>query len=571
MSEFEPRLASVNPTDPITAEIVRNGLVAIAEEMAITEVRAAYSSVVRDMLDFSTAVCDGRGRVLAQGLSLALQLGAIPRFMQHVRRHFQAPQRGDVYLCNDPWQGGVHLPDFMFAQPVFVEDLDEPIAYSVIVSHMIDVGGRFPGGVSASAASIWDEGLTVPMVKICDAGVLDKSLLALIAANTRDSAMVLGDIRAVLAGLATGARQIAELAAKLGGEHLRAQMEEFLAHTERATRSALASIPDGTGSASDFLDDDGTGSDPVEFACRVSKHGGEIEFDFTGTGPQVGSGINCTVSDVMSVVAFATRACIDEDLVVNDGFTRCIKWTIPPGTIASAQRPAAVGARAASIYRLTDVALMALSEIAPKRVPANDGGPGITYVDGTSADGAHWIFLDYVQGGWGACLGLDGLAAASHPISNAANIPAEVIEQEYPLRIVRYELLPDSAGAGQQIGAQAVLREYEFLAPATLNLRTNRRLYPPQGAAGGGPGRPSRCLLRRGSGEWEELPSAGTVTVAHGDRYRVELASGGGYGPARERSSAAVARDVEDGRFSPDSAARLFGAYAAHIGREAGR
>jgi N-methylhydantoinase B len=540
--------------DPVAIEIVRNGLAAIADEMAITEVRAAYSTVVRDMLDFSTAVCDGEGRVLAQGLSLALQLGAVPRFLEYVRARYPEPQPGDVYLVNDPWQGGVHLPDLLFAKPVFCDGEATPIAYAVIVSHVVDVGGRFPGSISPVAGSLWEEGLVLPLARLVREGVVEQPLLDILAANTRDPVRVLGDVRAVLAGLETGARQVLDLARRLGSGELRGAMIAFLDHTERATRAALGRVPDGVGSAADRLDDDGVGGPPVGFACRVEKRGGSLSFDFTGTDPQVASGINCTVADVRSVVAFTARAAIGEDIPVNDGFTRCLDWHVPDGTVVSARRPAAVGSRAAAIYRLTDVAMAALSQIVPGRMPANDGGPGVVYVSGQSEDGSTWIFLDYVQAGWGASSDADGVAGVSHPISNAGNIPVEVVEGEYPIRIGRYALVDGSGGRGARMGAPAVMREYEFLTDGvTLNIRTERRFNPPSGSNGGGSGTPSTCLLRRAGGEWEEIPAKGSTAVGRGDAFRLVLASGGGYGDPEtgvHGSARASGRDGRDERFA---------------------
>lgn len=518
------------PDDPLAIEIVRHALCAVADEMAITEVRAAYSTVVRDMLDFSTAVCDGEGRVLAQGLSLALQLGAIPRFMRFVTERFPEPEPGDVYLVNDPWQGGVHLPDLLFARPVFAGE-PRPIAYAVIVSHVVDIGGRFPGSISPVATGLWEEGLVLPLLRLVRGSVPDQAVLDILSANTRDPVSVLGDVRAVLAGLETGARQLEHLATRLGAVELRRLMAAFLDHTERATREAILRLPDGVAEAVDHLDDDGVGGPPVGFRCSVEKAGDRLAFDFSGTAAQVGSGINCTVADVGSVVSFVARAALDEDIVVNDGFTRCLEWKIPDGTVASARRPAAVGSRAASVYRLTDVAMAALGGLAPGRMPANDGGPGVVYVSGSRSDGSTWIFLDYVQAGWGAREGADGVPGVSHPISNAGNISVEVLEGEFPLRVTQYGLVDGTGGSGAFVGAASIVREYLFLADGTtLNIRTERRHHPPRGAAGGGDGLPSSCQLQREGGDWEEIPAKGMFHVGGGDRFRLRLAGGGGYG-----------------------------------------
>lgn len=551
---------------PIAVEVVRNGLTAIADEMAATHVRAAYSSVVRDMLDFSTAVCDGQGRVLAQGLSLALQLGAIPRFMRHLTKTVTTPRPGDVFLSNHPWEGGVHLPDFFFAKPVFFGDEDagaRPAAYTVIVSHMVDVGGHNPGGASVNATSLWDEGLVIPLVPLVRDGEASQPLLDVISANSRDPAKVLGDIRAVLAGLETGARQFVALADRTGHDELLTHMQALLDSTERATRAAISQLPDTEGVAVDHLDDDGLHPGPIRFQCRAWKDGDTLCFDYSGTDEQVAAGINTTIADVMSAITFAARAALGGDLPVNDGFCRCLRVHVPDGAIINARYPAAVGARAASIYRMTDVALAALAELATERIPANDGGPAAVYFSGPTDDGRNWIFLDYVQAGWGAVRGGDGVPGVSHPISNAANIPVETIEEEFPLRVVRYGLLGDTAGAGEQIGAAAVVREYEILADDTqVDFRTDRRVHPPAGVKGGRQGSPSRMLVRRAGGDWEPLPAKGIIRVGRGDRVRVELASGGGYGDSTSRRADLVRRDLSDGVFTEAAVHALFAAQA---------
>jgi N-methylhydantoinase B len=515
--------------DRLIIEIARNGLEAITEEMAITHVRAAYSSVVRDMLDFSTAICDRHGKVVAQGLSLALQLGAVPRFMDFLSD--AEPQDGDVFLTNHPWRGGVHLPDFFFAKPVMLAGDVEPSAWVVMVSHMVDVGGRFPGGVAAGAVSLWEEGLVIPHMRLVARGVLDQAVLDLIVANSREPTKVRGDVRAALAGLQTGASQLHELAERLGRDTLTRAMAQILDGSERATRAAIAELPDGTARAVDYLDDDGNGGEPVKFVCEVRKWDDHLCFDFTGTADQVPAGINTTIADVISVVAFVTRAAMPTVGEVNDGFYRCLDYVAPEGCIVNARYPAAVGARAASIYRLTDVAMVALGTLAPARLPANDGGPGVIYFSGRLPNGEDWIYLDYIHAGWGATARADGVPGVSHPIANAANIPVEVMEEEYPLRMVRYGIEPATAGSGRRRGAPSVVREYELLAPARVDFRLERMQYPPAGLRGGGAGSTSRLRIRQG-GAWQDLAGKGTIALAAGDRVSVQLAAGGGYGEA---------------------------------------
>lgn len=387
---------------PVAVELLNSALAAIADEMGITHVRASYSSIVRDMLDFSTAVTDARGRIVAQGLSLALQLGAIPRFMSNLAASHPQLRSGDVFLLNHPWQGGVHLPDFFFARPVFAVDDDRvPVAFAVIVSHMVDVGGPFPGSMSPSATSLWEEGLVIPQVKLVDAGTLNTAVMDVIAANSRAPTQVRGDLRAVLAGLEAGSRQITALASRIGAQAMRDDMQELLQRTRHATRAAIRRLPDGTGTAEDWLDDDGLHGAPIRFCCTVTKLDDRLRFDFTGTSPQLASGLNTTEVDVISVVAFVTRAAAGEALDVNGGFYDCLEYVAPEGSMINARYPAAVSARAAAIYRMKDVAMAALAQVAPSRVMATDGGPVMLAFSGARPTGADWIFIDYIHSGWG--------------------------------------------------------------------------------------------------------------------------------------------------------------------------
>lgn len=546
----------------IEVEVARNGLAAIADEMAISLIRAAYSDVTRDQLDFSTAVCDGKGRVIAQGLSLALQLGAIPRLMTLVTRRIGRPEPEDVYLVNHPWEGGVHLPDFFFVRPIFLDKSGEPAGYTVIVSHMVDVGGRFPGSVSSRALSLWEEGLVVPTVPIVRGGELNQPLLDLIAANSRTPVAVQGDIRAVLGALHNGARQFLDLARRIGGTRLLRQIEHLLESTERATRVAFArDIPDGSATATDCFDDDGSGNSNLPIVCRVEKKGDRLHFDFTGTAPQVASGRNCTIADVISSIAFAAHSVFTgEDIPVNDGFYRCLELTVPEGSMINAKYPAAVGARGSTIRRITDIAMTAMAALVPGRLPAIPGSDGVVYVSGkTSA--SEWILNDFVHPGWGASAINDGVPGLSHPIVNAANIPVEIIEERYPIRVASFQMKVDSAAPGEFTGAPAVVREYEALRDdTTVNLRVDRSERRAAGVGGGHDGAASRCHVRRaGKSDWESVRCTSTFVLNVGDRLRVQLSGGGAFGEPRARGAAAIERDLAKGLVTAEFAARVFG------------
>ncbi len=531
----------------INVEVARHGLSAIAEEMAISHVRAAYSSVVRDMLDFSTAVCDGQGRVVAQGLSLALQLGAIPRFMQLLTAHVEKFEPGDVWLVNHPWKGGVHLPDFFFARPIFIDGYEGPAGFSVIVSHMIDVGGRFPGGVSVLTTSIFEEGLIIPPVPLVKNGLLNQPVLDIIAANSRQPVTVVGDIRAVQAGLETGARQFLALAERMGGQALLRAIDTLLVTTERATRAAIAALPDGTARAEDILDH-GRPEIAQQIVCTVTKKGDRLHFDYTGTAPQLMAGNNCNYSDMISVIAFATRSVLTEDIPANDGFYRCLDFIAPEGSLLNAQFPAAVSSRGSSMYRICDVAMNALAKLMPERVIATPGGTGVIFISGTWPDGKPFLFLDLVLSGWGARADGDGAAGLSPPLMNAANIPVEVIEQSIPVRIHEFGLAPNTGGAGEFMGAPGVVRDYEFLADGTeVNLRLERNTHAPLGLDGGAPGMLAEAKIRRAGGDWEIIPATGRYVLNKGDRLRGRLSGSGGVGDPARRDPAASARDRASG------------------------
>ena len=528
--------------DSVSLEITRNGLAAIADEMAISHVRSAYSSVARDMLDFSTAVCDGHGRVIAQGLSLAIQLGAIPRLMKMMLERVGTPGRGDIYFVNHPWQGGVHIPDVFFIKPVFLDAgatdagpgnaNPEPAAYTVIVSHMVDMGGRYPGSISPSAASLWEEGLVIPLLPLVKHGVLNQPILDLIAANTRDPTAVLGDIRSALGALETGATQFQDFARRAGPGALARQIELLLDATERATRAAFRrDIPDGTASAHDFLDSSSPENPLPRIACRVEKRGEHIRFDFSGTSAQVAGGFNCTIADVMSVAAFAARSVLSEDIPVNDGFYRCLELEVPAGSLINAGYPAGVSARGATVCRLNDVAMAAMANLVPGRLPAAPGGRGAIFFSGQSA-GKAWVFLDYLGPGWGGRPNGDGVPGLSHPLVNAANIPAETIEQQFPLRVTEYSLASGSTGSGTHASAAGVVREYEALNDDTIvNQELLRGVHVAPGVVGGHAGTAAIAEVRRAGKEpWQPVPAIGHFILNAGDRLRCRLASGGGYG-----------------------------------------
>lgn len=523
-------------------QITRNTLEGVAEEMAITHIRSSHSILSKDMLDFSTAVCDSDGRVVAQGLSLALQLGSVPSLMRSVIAELPDQQPGDVYILNHPWRGGVHIPDLCLVEPVFASGPGgRLIAYVVMITHVADMGGLHPGSVSAKSVTVWEEGLIIPPMRLKQAG-RDIGLLDLIMANSRQPEMVKGDVASALSALEAGAQRIVELAERVGIDVFADEMDQLVRYSHDLTRAALMGLPAGSGTAADWLDDDGNGGPPVELRCEITSAPGHIHFDFTGCADQVPGGVNCTRSDAVAVAAFALAAALGADIPMNEGFYQCLSVATREGSVVDAAYPAAVGARATAMYRLMDVVCVALAQVLPHRLLAGTGDPGFIVISGAGADGGQFVFWDYVHAGWGASERGDGVVGVSHPIANAANIPCEVIERTYPLRMWRYGLVPGTGGAGVTRGADAIQREYEVLCDtAYVNVRVERSKTAPPGAHGGTPGTLAACSVYR-DGRWERIPAKSTLTLRRGERLRIQLASGAGYGAPRRLESAGTER-----------------------------
>ena len=547
--------------DPITLEVVKNALAATADEMALVIMRSAYSPVVRDTLDYSTALCDRNGRIVAQGLTLAVQLGTFPTVMQHVLEEL-APeaQPGDVYIANDPYGcGGQHLPDLYLIKPVFVDGVLE--GYAATMAHHSDVGGIAPGSIAVHATEIYQEGLRIPLCKLVAAGVEDATLWRVLAANTRQPTHVLGDLRAQLAACRVGERGLTALVQRYGADAHR-YTDELQRVAERTMRAELAALPDGVRTFTDFIDGVGANPVPVPISVRVEIAGDEAFVDFEGTSPQVDASINCPVGMVYAACYCAFRGIARVEIPNCEGYMAPIHVHAPPGTVVNPVLPAACGARGVIGYRVYDAVMGALAELVPDRViAAGEGGPTLVALGGYDRDRRPFGTTEVLVGSWGARAQRDGLEGVSNPLANLGNQPVELIEADQPLRIERYGLVPDSGGAGRQRGGLAYVREYTVLAErATLTIRADRRDHPPYGLEGGEPGAPSANVVVS-NGESRELPTMPMEAdvLGRGDSFTHVSAGGGGFGDAFERDPVAVLGDVLDGKVSATAARERYG------------
>src|SRR5499426_889724 len=546
--------------DPIALELFKNALFAIADEMALTIVRTSYSGVIKDNMDFSTAFCDARGKLVAQGLTLPGHLGSIPTALEAVMRRYEddiAP--GDVFMLNDPYEGGMHLPDIFVFKPIYVDG--RRLAFAATVCHHTDVGGRVPGSNASDSTEIYQEGIRIPPVKFYAAGKRNDALLAVIERNVRLPVRLNGDLRAQLAACYIAETQFLELVKRHGVDTVADYMQEVIDYAERVTRAAIRELPDGEFFFEDWLDDDGIDFDrPIRLCVTLKKTLDRIVADWTGTSPQVRGAINNTLSFTKAATYTAIRSVLPANIPNNEGVFRAIEVIAPPGTIANAVLPAACAARGLTGLRMTDCIFGALAMLLPDKVKAvGDGGNTGISIGGYYADRRPFIYVDFTCGAWGARSWTDGLDGNSHMFANMASHSIEITEAEHPISLLAYEFVPDKAGAGRYRGGVPFKRDYRFNEKeGVLQVRSDRRDHRPFGLYGGSPGQPSENYLNP-EGENRTLPGKLTMTIKAGDVFRHVLAGAGGWGDPLERDPAAVLKDVRNELLSRAKAAADYG------------
>ena len=546
--------------DPIAFELFKNALFSIADEMALTITRTTYSGVLKDNMDFSTAFADAEGKLIAQGLTLPGHLGSIPTALEATMRHYgdnMGP--GDVFIMNDPFDGGMHLPDIFVFQPLYVHGTR--LAFAATVCHHTDVGGRVAGSNASDSTEIYQEGLRIPPLKMYEAGKRNDTLFAFIEKNVRVPVKVFGDLRAQLAACHIAERQFLQLVERYGADTVAVYMQEIIEYAERLTRAAIRDLPDGVFSFEDWIDDDGIDfGKPIRLFVTLTKQGDHLVADWTGSSPQVKGAINNTLSFTKAATYCAIRSVLPPGIPNNEGVFRAIEVIAPPGTIANVVLPGACAARGLTGFRMVDCCFGALAMMVPDQVfAASDGGNTGISIGGYYADRAPFIYVDFTCGTWGGRPFADGLDGNSNMFANMASTSVEVTEAEHPIEILAYEFVPDKAGAGKYRGGTPYRRDYRFLeAEGTLQVRSDRRAFRPYGLYGGSPGKPSWNYLYR-DGEYQLLESKVTMTIKRGDVFRHEVAGAGGWGDPLERDPAAVVKDVRNEMISLAVAADDYG------------
>jgi N-methylhydantoinase B/oxoprolinase/acetone carboxylase alpha subunit len=543
--------------DPITVEVVRHKIEGIANEMEETLLRSSFSPIVKEGLDASASLFLPDGTTLAQACAIPIHLATlIPAVAAIVETYpVEAMGEGDLYLLNDPYCGGTHLPDLAVVLPVFHGG--RVVALSAAMTHHQDVGGMAPGSVPTDATEIFQEGIRIPPVRLRQGNRFDDTLLRLLRLNVRMPEVFMGDLNAQIAACTVGARRLAELAAKHGGNEIAAIFQSLIERSEAMTRAALRALPAGNYRHVSFLDNDGIELDkPIRIEVEARIGDGEIHFDFTGSSPEVKGPLNCVPSGTQAAAFFAVRAVTDPNIPTNGGCFRAVSLTLPEGSVVNPRPPAPVNARTATIKCIANTLLGALAQAAPERLPAmNAGALLVMAFGGRRADGGTFVVGELVAGGSGAAALADGVDAIETDATNCMNLPAEALEMEAPIRLLQSRLRADSGGPGRHRGGLGVLREYEMLADGIrLSHRGERHFSPAEGLAGGGSGATAHSAIRRADGREEVIPSKAAARLNRGDRLIVATAGGGGHGPAASREPQAVARDVADGKVSPGAA-----------------
>jgi N-methylhydantoinase B len=546
--------------DPITFAVVKSALDSIVDEMAYAVIRTARSEIIRDVMDYSAALCDAEGRMVAQAKTIAQHLGAVPDAMQSVRREFAGDLHpGDVVVMNDPYEGGMHIPDVFLFMPIFVEGTLE--AFAVVIGHQTDMGGRVPGSNASDSTEVYQEGLRIPPVKLYERGVPSRTMRRILQANVRVPERVLGDIGAEYAACKVGERELTKLFARHGREATRGYLAALLDYAERVTRAEIARWPRGTYRFTDYLDSDGFSEVPVPLTVAITVHDdGHLTCDWTGSAPQVKAALNSTLSFTKSCTYLSVRSVLRQDVPNNAGVFRCIDVIAPEGTILNPRLPGACAARALTGYRMLDVILGALAQALPERVPAaGEGGNTVLSMGGITSDRRPFVLVDMITGAWGGRPDRDGMEAVTNPSQNMSNSPVEVLEAHHPIRVDEYGFVPDSCGAGRFRGGLGLRRRYTLLNDeATLQLRSDRMTFRPYGLAGGAPARGSRNVLNP-DGEAREMPAKFATTLRRGDAILHEQPGGGGHGDPFARDPERVAEDVRDEKVSIEYARREHG------------
>jgi N-methylhydantoinase B/oxoprolinase/acetone carboxylase alpha subunit len=559
--------------DPVTLEVLRNGFVQICNEVTITLLKTAHSVIFNEGKDVSSAVFDKDVRLIAQDMQgCPVHIAAMGQSVKAGVAQYGIDdlRPGDVLLVNDSYTGGTHLPDVTVFAPVFWNR--ELVGFVANRGHHNDVGGIAPGSMPGDATEMYQEGLIIPAVKIFEEGRRNRDVWSIILANVRLPDTTRGDISAQTAGVHTGMRRFKSILAKYATKTVQAGIDEIIAYSERHMRSEIEKMPDGTYRFVDYMDTDGVTGRPVKIVMTGRKVGSEIEFDFTGTDPQVGGAVNCVYSVTLSSVWIGLLMVTDPNIHPSEGAFAPVRVIAPRGTLVNPIRPAStVSGLTETCNRIIDMVFGALAPGIPQHVAAGELGSCNVYTlggtraadgdGGGSTEGESWVTILNPKGGWGAMANKDGWTCIQDPLSNCRLQPAEALENVFPIKVRRLELRTGPQGAGKRRGGFGLRRDIEVTQNCVLSTCIDRSVIPPFGLFGGQDGAPNLIYARKkGSEQWELVsPRHSNLPLDAGDTVRIETAIGGGFGDPLEREPELVAEDVRDGYLTAEEAQSAYG------------
>ena len=551
--------------DPITLEIIYNGLRSITDETFIALTKSSYSTNIKERRDHSTAICDIEGRLIVQAEnSLPIHLASMCGLMENLLAKYKLEkiEDGDLFVANDPHvAGGTHLPDINLAMPVFTEG--KLTAFVCNIAHHADVGGMAPGSMAGGMSEIYQEGLRIPVVRLFRRGELQEDLFELLLLNVRIPEERRGDYYAQIASCRLGRRRLLEAYETYSVNTINAAFQDIVSRTEQRMREAVASIPDGTYTFEDMMDDDGLGTVDIPIKVRIDVAGDRVKFDFNGTSPQVAGNINVTLNATQAAAAYCLKALLDPEIPNNQGVLNVCEIECPSGSLLNCTPPAPVAARANTSQRIIDVIIGALADALPDAVVGAANGANTTAVfSGVDpATGKDYLYLETLGGGFGGRNDRDGKDGVQVHITNTSNLPVEVIEMEYPLRVLSYGLVEDSGGAGTYRGGMGLRREITPVGhDCIFNGAGERFRHAPWGVFGGADGGRGRFLHTHPNASEEQLeikPSG--IVLKEGAKILVETPGSGGYGAPDQRSEADIETDRRSGKFSDAYLKRHYG------------
>jgi N-methylhydantoinase B len=537
--------------DAITVQILRNKVASLVDEMHYHFYRSGYSTIIRESRDFSCVILDRDGRLIVAPpmfFHAPVYRHLVGRILKVYGGEARAIRDGDVFVSNHPYEGGLpHVSDMAFVAPVFANG--EIVAFAGSIAHKADVGGAVAGSTSANATEMFHEGLLLPPIKIVAAGEPQTDIEHIIFANSRQPALMRGDIHAQVAVTQMGARRVTELCARFGADTVTDAFAAILRGAADELRAAIARLPEGTSSAEGLLDSDGVVVDtPLKLAVTVTIKGGIARFDFSNSAPQARGPVNLRPSMVEACVFYSLIGCLGPDLHFNDGMRDAVELVFAPRTITNAEPPAPVSNYQMVNLKLVDVILEALAHFHPERAIANAGSSSALTIAWTKGrPGQSTMQYEIMGSAYGGGMGHDGTSATATHLSNLHITPIEILESEYPCRITRFELVPDSGGAGEWRGGLSLEREYQLLEDATVIRRYDKSRFPPGGVNGGQAARGAGFVIRLGTDLEYVTPSSGRYEMAAGERFLLRSAGGGGCGDPQRRDPAALARDLAEG------------------------